>query len=87
MDKSKTDTILAVVFFVSYPLLGAGRLFIRKLILLCSVLKKDLAFFQDLKRGGKLDLHQFEEKLEKEFSEFKRNVQKPNILLIGGTGV
>jgi len=34
-----------------------------------------------------LDLRQFEEKFEKEFSEFKNSVQKANILLIGGTGV
>ena len=34
-----------------------------------------------------MNYHQFEEKLEKEFSEFKKNVKKPNIILIGGTGV
>lgn len=34
-----------------------------------------------------MNFHQFEEKLEKDFSEFKKNVKKPNIILIGGTGV
>jgi uncharacterized protein (DUF697 family)/GTP-binding protein EngB required for normal cell division len=34
-----------------------------------------------------LDLQQFEDKFEKEFLEFKNSVQKPNILLIGSTGV
>lgn len=34
-----------------------------------------------------MDLQQFENNFEKEFTEFKRNIQKPNILLIGGTGV
>jgi predicted GTPase len=34
-----------------------------------------------------LDLQQFEDKFEKEFLAFKNSVQKPNILLIGSTGV
>lgn len=34
-----------------------------------------------------MDLQLFEEKFDKEFTAFKRSVQKPNILLIGGTGV
>jgi GTP-binding protein EngB required for normal cell division/uncharacterized protein (DUF697 family) len=34
-----------------------------------------------------LDLQQFEEKFEQAFLAFKRSVKKPNILLIGGTGV
>lgn len=34
-----------------------------------------------------MDLQKIEDKFEKEFTEFRRNVQKPNILLIGGTGV
>ncbi|MCK5871776.1 MAG: 50S ribosome-binding GTPase [Methylococcales bacterium] len=34
-----------------------------------------------------MDLQKFEEKFEKEFLAFKRNQKKPNILLIGGTGV
>lgn len=34
-----------------------------------------------------MNFHQFEERLEKEFTEFKRDVKKPNILLIGATGV
>ena len=34
-----------------------------------------------------MNFHQFEERLEKEFTEFKKDVKKPNILLIGATGV
>ncbi len=34
-----------------------------------------------------MDLQNFENKFKEEFDDFKRTVQKPNILVIGGTGV
>ena len=34
-----------------------------------------------------MDLDQFQQKLDQEYQDFKSKVEKPNILLIGGTGV